>query len=252
VLRVTDGRTGRLVDVPAVRGGLLTLRVRPACDGGTAGVGDVRTLLVADVLLRAVEADGAQVMHDVVLPPLDPEEAAVLDRARSALGLHPPSGGFGPARVEVVGGAPDDGDDGAVRVTVGPVRPDGTALLPGDGDEDADDPAGPLALRLALLAHPHQAPVSVTEPGLAEAARTLRTWRRHVARWADTPSRPVPDGVLRRYRTAIAEDLGTPAALDVLRHIEAATDIPDGAKFETFAHADRILGLELTRDIGRV
>jgi hypothetical protein len=28
------------------------------------------------------------------------------------------------------------------------------------------------------------------------------------------------------------------------------SDLPDGARFETYAYADRLLGLELTREIG--
>jgi hypothetical protein len=244
VLRVTDGRTGRLVDVPAVRGGLLTMRVHPAFDGGAAGVGDLRTLLVADVLLRAVEGDGTQVVHDVALPSPPPERAAELDRARAALGIHPPSGGAGPARLDVLGGGPHEGVRG-VCVEVGRVRPGG-AGLPREGD------AEPLALRLALLGHVHQEPVWVTPDDVADAGRVLRRWRLRVAAWADAPSRPVPEDVLRRYRTAVAEDLDTPAVLHTLRHVEESTGIPDGAKFETFAHADRILGLELTREIGRV
>ena len=33
--------------------------------------------------------------------------------------------------------------------------------------------------------------------------------------------------------------------------VETAGTVPDGARFETYAYADRLLGLELTRDIGR-
>jgi cysteinyl-tRNA synthetase len=53
------------------------------------------------------------------------------------------------------------------------------------------------------------------------------------------------------FTGAFDEDLDTPAALRVLRSLEKDSEIPPGAKFETFAHADHLLGLDLARDIGR-
>ena len=53
------------------------------------------------------------------------------------------------------------------------------------------------------------------------------------------------------FNAAFDDDLDTPAALRVLRSLEKDSEIPPGAKFETFAHADRLLGLDLARDIGR-
>jgi cysteinyl-tRNA synthetase len=49
---------------------------------------------------------------------------------------------------------------------------------------------------------------------------------------------------------AFSDDLDTPRALQVLRAFEKS-DAPDGSKFETFAWADRLLGLDLARDVGR-
>jgi cysteinyl-tRNA synthetase len=53
------------------------------------------------------------------------------------------------------------------------------------------------------------------------------------------------------FTSAFDDDLDTPAALRVLRALEKDAEIPPGAKFETFAYADQLLGLELARDIGR-
>jgi len=53
------------------------------------------------------------------------------------------------------------------------------------------------------------------------------------------------------FYAAFDNDLDTPAALRVLRALEKDGEIPPGAKFETFAHADHLLGLDLARDIGR-
>jgi cysteinyl-tRNA synthetase len=54
-----------------------------------------------------------------------------------------------------------------------------------------------------------------------------------------------------QFTAAFDDDLDTPAAIRVLRALEKDGDIPPGSKFETFAHADRLLGLDLARDIGR-
>jgi hypothetical protein len=50
---------------------------------------------------------------------------------------------------------------------------------------------------------------------------------------------------------ALADDLDTPAALRALDDLAGDPGIPDGVKFETFAAADRVLGLDLARDIGK-
>jgi hypothetical protein len=38
--------------------------------------------------------------------------------------------------------------------------------------------------------------------------------------------------------------------LQVLTWVETESELPDGARFETYAYADRLLGLDLTRDLG--
>jgi hypothetical protein len=58
-----------------------------------------------------------------------------------------------------------------------------------------------------------------------------------------------------RYTDAITaafeNDLDTVAALGELQALAGDPDVAPGAKFETFAAADRLLGLDLARDIGR-
>ncbi|MFH8902466.1 hypothetical protein ACH4HG_39735 [Streptomyces coeruleorubidus] len=108
----------------------------------------------------------------------------------------------------------------------------------------------PTVLRLALLTRHHNAPVRLEEAVLEEAGATLARWRGAVARWARRPSRPVPDEVRGRLRQAWEDDLDVPRVLDELRRVENEPELPDGARFETYAYADRLLGLELTRDLG--
>lgn len=110
--------------------------------------------------------------------------------------------------------------------------------------------ADPAALRLALLSMPRTAPVRLDSAVLDEAARRLARWRRAVAGWARQPSRPVPDEVRARLRSAWEDDLDLPAVLEVLQAVASAPDLPDGARFETYVYADRLLALDLARDLG--
>jgi hypothetical protein len=51
-------------------------------------------------------------------------------------------------------------------------------------------------------------------------------------------------------RAAWEDDLDVPGVLRALRDVESDPELPDGARFETYVHADRILGLDLARDLG--
>jgi hypothetical protein len=85
----------------------------------------------------------------------------------------------------------------------------------------------------------------------ADCAATLARWRRRVAEWARSPSGPISRRYAEAITTAFADNLDTAAALRELAALEDDPDEPDGVKFETFAAADRLLGLDLARDIGR-
>ena len=109
----------------------------------------------------------------------------------------------------------------------------------------------PLALRFAFLDHRYRQQLNLTWAVLEAADRTLRRWRERVAEWARSPSKPMCAEYVSDFAAAFDDDLDTPAALRVLRSLEKDGEIPPGAKFETFAHADHLLGLDLARDIGR-
>jgi cysteinyl-tRNA synthetase len=109
----------------------------------------------------------------------------------------------------------------------------------------------PLALRLAFLEQRYRQQMNLTWESLASADHTVRRWRERVAEWANSPSQAMCAQYVHEFTTAFDDDLDTPAAIRVLRALEKDGDIPPGSKFETFAHADRLLGLDLARDIGR-
>ncbi|MBK3638614.1 hypothetical protein JHN52_38365, partial [Streptomyces sp. MBT97] len=54
-----------------------------------------------------------------------------------------------------------------------------------------------------------------------------------------------------RLRSAWEDDLDLPGVLRILRGVEdAGPELPEGARFETYAYADRLLGLDLLRGVG--
>jgi cysteinyl-tRNA synthetase len=109
----------------------------------------------------------------------------------------------------------------------------------------------PLALRLAFLEHRYRQQMNLTWDTLAAADAAVRRWRDRVAEWANSPSRPMCAQYVGEFTAALDDDLDTPAALRALRSLEKDSEIPPGSKFETFAHLDQVLGLDLARDIGK-
>ncbi|MET4662991.1 hypothetical protein ABID80_006755 [Streptomyces sp. PvP037] len=238
VLRITDARTGEPVDATPARRGLTRVQAHTRGSDPT----HLRVLLVADLLVRALELGGTPVWALLT----GEGRQAELRAAGAALGVRPfedggdTGAGLGEAQVLHVvgeGGATPDG----VRVAVAPVLWEAPGA-PGDAD--------PAALRMALLARPRSATLRIGPATLDEAGATLDRWRRAVADWAGRPSRPVPDPVRADLRTAWEDDLDSAGVLGVLRAVETDPDLADGARFETYAYADRLLGLDLTRDLG--
>ncbi len=77
----------------------------------------------------------------------------------------------------------------------------------------------------------------------------LKRWRSLVAAWAEQPSAAMAgvEPVVER----IEDDLDLPGALATLDKLGADESISPGARFEAFAHLDRLLGLDLAADVGR-
>lgn len=236
VLRIIDARTGEPVAPYAAR--RAPTRVEAHVPG--ADLTGLRVLLAADVLVRALELGGTPVW--CVLSGAD--RAQELRAAAASLGIRPfedrRGADAGPVERQVVHVAAEGhGTPDGVRLAVAAVEPPG--IVPGP------DPA---ALRLALLSGSRTVPLRLDGTAVAEAGDTLARWRSAVAAWARQPSRPVPEDVRARLADAWEDDLDVPAVLDVLREVESRADLPDGARFETYAYADRLLGLELVRDVG--
>ena len=124
----------------------------------------------------------------------------------------------------------------------------GNVVLLSDLDERGLDP---LALRLAFLRSRYRVQMNLTWDVLEASDRTIARWRRKVADWATAPSAAMDEGYRRRLLDALHDDLDTTTALVALGELERDDAVAPGSRFETFAHLDRVLGLDLVRDVGR-
>jgi cysteinyl-tRNA synthetase len=109
----------------------------------------------------------------------------------------------------------------------------------------------PLAARLAFVEHRYRQQLNLTWETLIAADGTVRRWRELVADWANEPSKPICAEYWERITTALDDDLDTPTVLRALRELAKDREIPAGSKFETFASADRVLGLDLVSLVGK-
>ena len=109
----------------------------------------------------------------------------------------------------------------------------------------------PLALRLAFLSSRYRQQTNLSWDAIAAADSMLARWRTAVAAWAETPSAAIARSYADEVLDAFEDDLDTPRALQVLRRLEKDGAVPPGAKFETFAWADALLGLDLARLVGQ-
>ena len=111
--------------------------------------------------------------------------------------------------------------------------------------------ADPLAVRFALLRAGYAAPVRLTLATTDGAAQTLARWRAAVARWAESPSKPMCAEYVQRVVNAFDSDLDTVTAIDVFDTLTIDLELPGGCKFETAAHLDHLFGLDLAADVGK-
>jgi len=116
----------------------------------------------------------------------------------------------------------------------------------------ADRGLDPLSLRLFFLTGRYRQQMNLTWDALTAADKRLSRWRGRVAEWAEAPSEARANDYVQRISDAFDDDLDTPTALVALGELDKDGDVGPGAKFETFAWADRLFGLDLVRDVGRI
>ncbi|AEY88001.1 hypothetical protein SHJG_2727 [Streptomyces hygroscopicus subsp. jinggangensis 5008] len=250
MLRILDARTGEPVPAAPARRGLTRIEAHASGLDPTA----LRVLLTADLLVRALELGGTPVWTILTAPRDQPE----LRTAATHLAIRPfeedrdVASGLGEAQVIHVARWPTTGGRGVAPGERGEGPLAAVAPVQWAGSQPSFPVllADPAALRLALLSVPRNQPARLDGSALERAAGQLADWRRAVAGWARQPSRPVPEPVRGRLRDAWENDLDLPGVLDVLRDVAGAPDLTDGARFETYAYADRLLALDLAHDLG--
>jgi hypothetical protein len=244
------------VDVrPAHRGEFRVLiAARPA------GLGQLRGYLAADLLRRYSERTGLAPSVIDLLPAREAELRAACDR----LNIHPPGHTMtAPFDAGQLAGQFPDGIrepvfDAGVREAGEPAGPAVEGLAgtwlevpgggPGPGGERLELGEEPLAVRMNLMRYRSEDELKADlSPHDGELAR----WRELVARWARSPSGAISRPHADAITAAFADGLDTPAALRELASLAGDASVPDGVKFETFAAADRLFGLDLARDVGR-
>ncbi|MGH3407830.1 MAG: hypothetical protein ACRDRJ_35815 [Streptosporangiaceae bacterium] len=244
MLSIYDAQAGAVAEVRPGRREL-RLQVSAPAVGDGIGLADLRRYLTADLVRRTAQRHRLAVSLDS-----DGES-----RALAALNIYPPEQvtlTADGADLCVLDAAtePADADADARRVVLGRTTAEAADL----GDPLAalaERGLDPLALRLAFLEHHYRQPLEVTWAELARADATLRDWRRQVAVWATQPSKPMCAQYVAELAAAFDDDLDSPAALRSLRTLAADAEIPPGSKFETAAHVDQLLGLDLVSEVGR-
>jgi len=272
VLTLYDAATRELEIIrPGHRGELRVLAVAPAlADPGDPELGPLRTWLLGDQIRRTAERAKLVPTLCEVTAPGQPGAGPLAAEVRAALNLYPPAriaaaGEPVEQTVAFAGGGPPafdvgTGDTGwlagmdVIRyhaAAAGAV----TAGARGDGPQRWSEvtAAGldPLALRLVFMHRKYREEQDVTWEILAAADQALTGWRRSVAEWANSPSAAMPARYADAITAAFEDDLATATALGELETLAGDGDVAPGARFETFAAADRLLGLDLARDIGR-
>ena len=272
MLSLYDAATNEIEAIrPGHRGELRVLAVAPAvADPDDPDIGPLRAWLLPDQLRRTAERRSLVPTVCEITAPGDPAAEPLAAGVRAALNIHPPAR-IAPAgepverTVDFVGGGTPafdigTGDTGwlagldVVRyhaaptgiVTAGPRR-DGPRRL----SEVTARGIDPLAVRVVFMHRRYRDGVDLSWDMLTDWDKILTGWRISVAQWANSPSGAMPARYADAITAAFEDDLLAPMALGELQALEEDDDIAPGAKFEAFAAADRLLGLDLARDIGR-
>ncbi|MGW3010081.1 cysteine--1-D-myo-inosityl 2-amino-2-deoxy-alpha-D-glucopyranoside ligase [Streptomyces sp. NPDC001219] len=200
----------------------------PSWDGGSLGRGrpgwHIECVAIAlDHLGMGFDVQGGG--SDLAFP----HHEMGASHAQALTGEHPFAKAYVHAGMVALNGAKMSKSKGNL-VFVSAVRRDGT------------DPA---AIRLALLAHHYRADWEWTDAVLEEAVERLARWRAAVSR----PDGPSADALLEEIRTALADDLDSPAALAAVDRWAAAQQdgggTDEGAPGLVSRAVDALLGVAL-------
>jgi hypothetical protein len=248
------------------------LTVAPVlADPADPDLAQLRGWLLPDQLRRTAERRSLVPTVCEVFAPGTTGAEPLAGEVRAALNFHPPArvapaGEPVQATVEFAGGGPPafdigTGDTGwlagldvvryhAATGTVSAGR-SGADSGPRRWSELTAAAIDPLALRVVFTRQRYREDTAVTWDLLAAAHQILSIWRGLVAEWANSPSAAMPPRYVDAIAAAFDDDLDAMTAMAQLQLLIIDPAVAPGAKFEMFAAADRLLGLDLARDIGR-
>jgi hypothetical protein len=267
MLRMVDSNTGNTVRFERPPGAMVRMCVGGPPAGHATSPDELRAALVADVVRRVFEdLHDFQVFIILVRPPSDLASAGDpggrdLNDDLGAVWIPPPahvaeSAPDGPVHLVVDTRQPSANlarnGDGPNWLAVAPVEMSGDLLV---GTQHAVEAVlcgqwDPLAVRLALLATPYGQRMMLDSAELRRAEDTLDRWRWLVAESAEHSSSPMPRYIVNRAYAALDDNFGVASVFTLLNRLEHDASVAPGAKFETFVHLDRILGLDLARYLG--
>jgi len=249
VLRLPDPLSGVLGDLVPHTPGLLTVLVEGA---------DLKTAVLADVVVRTGRMHGLRVRHVHMLPDpssladalsqlnVQPAHAVVPTYAEAVVEL------ARPVDVLVTAGSPAPRALPARGPGARELRAPGAPLLLADLSLDGLDP---LAARLALLEGLAPdllaaGPTGLSRSDLEQCDVALTQWRWQVCAWAEAPSGALSEQVQAEVLEAY-DRVDPGRAIAALHRMASDPATSDGTRWETAAWADRLLGLDLARLVGQ-
>jgi hypothetical protein len=247
MLRVRDPVSGAITSLGVLAGN--TVRVGFVLASDADELSCTRVLVIGDLVCRVLEdLHSAQVLTAVIAD----ERTRVDHLLRSGLMVRPVCEVFCDRHgAETYLGRPLD-----ILVAVGSTDHQtalrGPTLAVAPARCAAQNwPAEPTTLRFALAKVPYAWPLDVTDSLLERSERVVESWRDHVAQWSRHPSRPIPSTWRAAVIAALDDDLDVARLVAMMHELDRTGIVEPGAKFEAFAYLDRVLAVDLMRNLGR-
>jgi cysteinyl-tRNA synthetase len=109
----------------------------------------------------------------------------------------------------------------------------------------------PLSFRYLTFETRYRKEMDFSEEALRAADTAVKRLRQRMVDWGGPAESLGQEGKTfdKRFREAVADDLDMPQALVVTNELVSAQAVPDGEKYRLFRSWDRVLGLDLERDV---
>jgi hypothetical protein len=248
MLTLRDPLAGTRLPIAVAPGEVLAVAVvMPARSDPLTGM---RVLITADLVCRVLEdihsaqallaviSEDRAVVQELLAGDLMVRPAAVV--AATVPEAHADLGTALDLLVTAAGGDEQSCASLAVTMPVGPVTAT-TAWA------DVD----PVTLRFAMLCTDYAVPLELSNAVVQRCEAALGRWRQRLDEWSRHPSHPITAEWRSGAVAAVDDDLDVARLTAMMVELEDAKGVEPGAKFEAFAFVDRVLAVDLTRELGR-